>query len=246
MKEKEYPKEDEIVLCTVSKIFPTTVFCTLESEREGVIPISEIAPGRIRNIRDHVKEGKRVVCKVLKVDEEKGHITLSLRRVTLREKKEKIEGYKKENTAKAILKTFDKKTKVKLAESSLGDARQKYDSIFNFFQIALEDKSKLSELNLDNKNLEILYNLIKERVKPKKVKVTLDLEIKSYLPEGVEKIRKVLNMKKISVKYLSAPLYRLEIETENAKEAEKLLNKEAEKLVKTFKSFGEIKIKQKH
>lgn len=247
MKEKlkKFPKENEIVLCTVSRIFPTTVFCTLENGNEGVIPISEIAPGRIRNIRDHVKEGKKVACKVLRVDEEKGHITLSLRRATLREKKEKIEQYKKANNAQAILKTFDSKTKIKIDESVLEEIKEKHNSLFDFFQNSLEDKNKLSELKIkDSKKIDVLFDLIKERVKPKKVKVSLILEIKTSLPDGVEKIKQILNTKKISVKYISAPLYKLELESENAKEAEKILNAEAERIIKTFKNLGEVKIKQ--
>ena len=63
--------------------------------------------------------------------------------------------------------------------------------------------------------------------------------------EIFEKIKKVLNIKKVSIRYISAPIYRLESEGENAKEVDKLLNKEAENLVKAFKNFGEIKIKIK-
>ncbi|HIH51455.1 MAG TPA: hypothetical protein HA250_03800, partial [Nanoarchaeota archaeon] len=68
---------------------------------------------------------------------------------------------------------------------------------------------------------------------------------KSSLPDGVEKIKEVLNLKRVSVKYISAPLYRMEIESENAKEAEKILLQEAEKIVKSFKNFGEVKIRPK-
>lgn len=242
---KKFPEENEIVLCTVLRIFPTTVFCKLENGSEGVIPISEIAPGRIRRIRDYVKEDKKVVCKVLKVDEAQGHITLSLRRVTIKDKKEKLEGFKKENTAKAIIRAFSEKTKVKIDEKILENIREKHGSVFDLFQAALEDKTKLAELKIKEKNsLETLYKLITERVKPKKVKITLDLEIKTYLPDGLEKIKKTLASKKISIKYISAPLYRIEIESENAKEAEKTLRKEAENFVKEFKKFGHIEIKE--
>ncbi|HIH17704.1 MAG TPA: hypothetical protein HA218_02635 [Nanoarchaeota archaeon] len=55
----------------------------------------------------------------------------------------------------------------------------------------------------------------------------------------------MLNLKRVSVKYISAPLYRMEIESENAKEAEKILLQEAEKIVKSFKNFGEVKIRPK-
>ena len=79
---KGFPEEDELVLCTVTKIFPHSVFCNLdEFGRTGVIHISEIAPGRIRNIRNYVRHGKKVICKVLRTDKQKGHIDLSLRRV---------------------------------------------------------------------------------------------------------------------------------------------------------------------
>jgi translation initiation factor 2 subunit 1 len=42
-----------------------------EYGKQGLIHISEVSPGRIRNIRDFVKEGKMVVCKVIKIDEGK-------------------------------------------------------------------------------------------------------------------------------------------------------------------------------
>ena len=84
LKKRGYPPEDSLVLVTVTKVNPNSVFVTLDyyENRPGLIHISEISPGRIRNIRDFVIEGKKVVCKVLKIDQTKGHIDLSLRRVT--------------------------------------------------------------------------------------------------------------------------------------------------------------------
>ena len=51
-------QEGELVLCTVDKIMGTTVFVRLENNVEGTITLSEIAPGRIRNLRDYVAPGK--------------------------------------------------------------------------------------------------------------------------------------------------------------------------------------------
>ena len=59
------PKEGEIVLCKVTKIFHSSVFANLVEYGDfssGMIHISEIAPGRIRNLRDYVKVGKQIVC----------------------------------------------------------------------------------------------------------------------------------------------------------------------------------------
>jgi len=85
-----FPVDDELVFCTVTKIFHSSVFVVLdEYDKSGMINISEIAPGRIRNIRDYIEMGKKIVCKVLRVDSVKGHIDLSLRRVNEMEKKKK-------------------------------------------------------------------------------------------------------------------------------------------------------------
>ncbi len=46
---------------------------------EGLLHVSEISSSWIRNIRDFVREGQKMVLKVLRVDLEKGHIDLSLR-----------------------------------------------------------------------------------------------------------------------------------------------------------------------
>ena len=56
--------------------------------------ISELANHWIKNIRDFVKEGQKVACKVLKVDDFKGHIDLSKRRISDRDKKQTIKKWK--------------------------------------------------------------------------------------------------------------------------------------------------------
>ena len=55
-------------MVTVTKIEYHSVFVELdEYGKTALIHISEISPGRIRNIRDFVKvEDKKIVCKVLK------------------------------------------------------------------------------------------------------------------------------------------------------------------------------------
>ena len=87
--EEEQLAEGEIVLCTVEKIIGTTVFVKIEGNGEGTIVTSEISPGRIRNLRDYVIPGKKIVCKIIRVRE--GAINLSLRRVKPSEKKELLD-----------------------------------------------------------------------------------------------------------------------------------------------------------
>ena len=79
-------KEEELVLCTVEKVTNTVTFVRLPDGREGTIISSEIAPGRIKFMRQYVVPNKKIVCKVLR--DEGNNINLSLRRVNNKEKKD--------------------------------------------------------------------------------------------------------------------------------------------------------------
>ena len=69
MLEREWPDEGELVVCTVSNVKDFVAFVTLDEygEREGLIPIAEVARGWIKHIRDYVREGQKVVCMGLHV-----------------------------------------------------------------------------------------------------------------------------------------------------------------------------------
>ena len=109
-KKQGFPEENELVMCTVTKVQYHSVFVNLdEYEKGGMIHISEVSPGRIRNIRDFVKESKKVVCLVLRINKEKGHIDLSLRRVNEGQKRAKVDEIKKEQMAEKILEFVAKK-----------------------------------------------------------------------------------------------------------------------------------------
>ena len=104
IKRSGFPEESDLVMCTVNNIQHNSIFVSIhEYDKQGMITISEIAPGRIRNIRDYVAEGKVVVCKVLYVNVERGYIDLSLRRVSEGQRRTKNDEVKQEMKAEKIL-----------------------------------------------------------------------------------------------------------------------------------------------
>ena len=108
------PEESEIVMCTVTNVQHHSVFAKMEEYGiTGMIHISEISPGRIRNIRDYVKEGKVIVCKVLRVHQDRGHVDLSLRRVSEGQRREKANQLKFEQKAEKIADAVAKQLKKK-------------------------------------------------------------------------------------------------------------------------------------
>ena len=92
MKEEKWPKRGELVIGTVVRINPFSVFIALEEydKKEGMVHISEVAGKWVRDIRKFVKLGEKVVVEVMFVDKEKRQIGLSLKRVKKFEIKRKM------------------------------------------------------------------------------------------------------------------------------------------------------------
>ena len=54
-------------------------FVALDEETQGLVHISEVTHGFVKDINEHLAIGDEVQVKVLSVDEEKGKISLSIR-----------------------------------------------------------------------------------------------------------------------------------------------------------------------
>ena len=169
LKKEGYPEEDELVMCTITKVQFHSVFAQLdEYNKSGMLHISEVSPGRIRNIRDFVKEGKKVVCKILRVNTERGHIDLSLRRVTETQRRKKVDELKQEQKSEKILEFVAKDLNVplkKLFEEITGKISKKYLSLHEFFQAIVADSKVIEEIDLDAKTAKKLEEEVKSRIK---------------------------------------------------------------------------------
>ncbi len=235
------PEEGEIVLCTVKKILYHSVFITIDEYRslEGMLHISEISPGRIRNIRDYVKEGKQIVCKVLKIDKIKGHIDLSIRRVNTSQKVNKIKEFKQEQRAEKILELIGKELNKDLPKmyKELGfKLIEEYGSINNAFENFALDDELIDNLKLPKKSSDLLKKIIESKIKIPEVEVKETLKITSEKPNGIEIIKKILTKLQkgqIKINYLGSPKYKVEVKASDYKTAEGILtqlNEDAEKM----------------
>ena len=167
-KKKGLPEENSIVLCTVKKILFHSIFVELDEyeHQEGMIHISEIAPGRIRNIRDYVIEGKKLVCQVLRVDRERRQVDLSLRRVPLSLRTKKNEEYKQEIKSEKLLEYIGKELKLDLKSTyqKLGYKLLDHYGLLGiaFNEISVYGFEAIKELNLPQKEVEILVKIVQE------------------------------------------------------------------------------------
>jgi translation initiation factor 2 alpha subunit (eIF-2alpha) len=222
-------EEGQIVLCTVDKIVGTTVFVKIEEDGEGTITTSEISPGRIRNLRDYVVPGKKIVCKILSTDR---GVKLSLRRVKQHEKKELLDRISKERSYKAILKTVLGKKSEEVVEKITNDY-----SLADFFEAIKEDPKIITKYLTKESSDKILKILESKKEKPKQIKQILRLSSKS--PEGINAVKKVIRdsckNSKCDVSYLAAGKYSLSITGSNFKEVKSEINKVIENVEKNSK-----------
>jgi len=234
-----FPEEDELVLCTVMKVQMHSVFCNLdEYNKQGVIHISEVSPGRIRNIRDFVREGKTIVCKVLRINLERGHIDLSLRRVSESQKREKANQMKQQQLSEKIVEHVAKAMKKdpqQVFDAVWSRVSAKYDSLFSCFEEVVKNENLLKELGIAADIAKPLLEAIQLRIKPQEVRISGKLSLKSYAPDGIEIIRQCLKAveaaggESLKMTYLGAGHYNIVITSTDYKTAEKILEKATKK-----------------
>lgn len=74
-------KKGKIVKATVSGIESYGVFVTLDDYYSGLIHISEISHGFVKNIHDYVNVGEIIFVEILDVDDELYHLKLSIKNI---------------------------------------------------------------------------------------------------------------------------------------------------------------------
>ncbi|MDR3102582.1 MAG: translation initiation factor IF-2 subunit alpha [Methanocalculaceae archaeon] len=236
MSERDWPIEGEFVVCSVTEVKDFAAFVALDEYegRKGLIPIAEISRGWIKHIRDYIREGQKVVCKVLYVDETRGHIDLSLKDVNEHQRREKIQDWKNEQKAHKWISFASENSAVavKMIEEAMYLA---YSSLYAAFEdIAISCDATLAKFNLPGVAKDALAKVASDNVKILKVTVSAVLELMSNKPDGVIVIRRALRSAEpkvdgaeIELLYLGAPRYRIKVVAPDYKTAERALEKAA-------------------
>ena len=247
----EWPEPGDLVIATIETVTDYGAYAKLdEFEKRGLLHVSEISSSWIRNIRDFVREGQKMVLKILRVDSEKGHIDLSLRRVTKRERIEKVMLFKKVRKAEALLKGVAEKTGLPTQEiyakaGTLVEAE--YGLYDGFEKAAKEGTEPLTKIGVPEDIAKAFAEVAAERIHVKLVKVKGTLEIRCLKPNGVKLVKDAfLNAKKaektkdadVRFYVIAAPKYMVEVLAENYKRAEDVLQKVSQAVVTNITKAG--------
>jgi len=247
----EWPEFGELVIATIEKVMDYGAYAKLdEYNKQGLLHISEISNARIRRIRDYVRKNQKMVLKVIRVDIEKGHINLSLRRVTKRERIEKNKNWKKTRKGEAILNEVAEKAGLPSHDVYLKAGvilEEKYGLYEGLEEVVKEGLEVLTSLNVPEDLAKVIAQVAEERIKIKMVTVKGVLEVRCMKPNGVKCIQEAFfNAKKlyeakdgkIEFYVIAVPRYSVKVSADNWKRAEELFENVCERVVKNITKAG--------
>ncbi len=239
-KRSKLPHVGELVIGTVRKVFDYGAYLDLDEYggKEAYLPWSEVSSKWVRDIKDFVREGQKVVVKVIRIDRRREHIDVSMKRVNSTEQRRKMLEFKRAQRAEKLLEIVAKKL-----GRTLDDAYEEvgwpledhYGEIYlGFEEAAYRGPDALREADVSEDWIEPLMEEIRKHIKIKKIKIRGIVTLWTLLPDGVERIRKVLTdpLKNVDLQgdtnvrvyTIGAPRYRVEVISSDYKRAEKVLS----------------------
>ncbi len=244
MERRKWPESGELVVCTVSNVVDFGAFVKLDEyeAKEGLIHISEVASGWIKYIRDHVREGQKIVCKVLAVDPNRGHIDLSLKDVNEHQRREKIQEWKNQQKASKWIQLVAES--IKLTPEQKKELDDRLYGIYGNLYLAFEEAAISGEEALVNQGIEktlaeAIVKIASENVKISTVDITGYVDLICPVPNGIEVIKKAIKAASkinerdvtLNISYVGAPRYRINVVAPDYKKAESVLRKVAQSAI---------------
>jgi len=245
----KFPREGEFVVAKVTEVQNQYVYVDLidfeglDSEEcaRGMIHISEISSRWIKNIRNYVRIGQRIVLRVLRVDADKGHVDLSLRRVNSAQRENRIKEWKYalkyENLLQFLTGTEGINLTLEEAYNLIGFPVL---DLFETYQETIENLKEngdeiLTELDGITDVIKIaLLKIIDENVSISTVSISGKVKLSFNSENGIDQIIEsltealgVIESKKtrnININYIAAPFYRLEVVSKDYLDAENILS----------------------
>jgi len=245
----EYPDEGDLVVGTVTSIRNFGAFVTLDeyANREAFIHLSEVATGWVKYIRDHIREGQKIVARVLRVDPAKSQVDLSLKRINDHQRREKIQTWKNEQRATRLLGLVAQGLKIEVDQTHELFAEgliEKHGSLFEAFEAASADAKKFQKDHGKAAWVTAFLKIAEENLVPPHVGITGTLEVSDPSATGLEHVREALQAaedvdpESVSVQYVGAPRYRVTVAGVQYKQVEELLKKATETAIAKIKSYG--------
>ena len=252
MKFSGFPEPGELVVGRVDEIEDFGVFVDLEEYRDkrGLVHVSEVASGWIKNIRDHVNVDQMVVCKVLDVNQGSEQIDLSIKDVNDHQRSDKIQEWKAEQRADKWMElAFGEEMSDEQYAAVANELLAEFGTLYEGFeQAAIHGPEALADTDLSEEEVEAIVETARENVSVPYVRVTGYMDLRAPGPDGVEDVRSALEAAEgngevpeeveLDVEYVGAPEYRVRVKAPNYKTAEQELEASVDRASESIRAAG--------
>ena len=230
------PQEGELVVVTVKNVKQNGVYVDFDEFPgiEGFIFIGEIASGWVKNIRSFVRDGQRLICKVMRTKKDGSSLELSLKSVSEERRRDRLQEWKNEQRSNQLLKVLAEK--VGWSEETRDEYGEEltltYGSLYASFEEAAMNEASLADAGFEGEWVKEFIKIAIENIIPPFVEIKGALNLSVNSENGVEIIREALlsaekyssEEDEISVMcyYDGAPEYRMVLKAPDFKTAEDL------------------------
>jgi len=244
-----WPEVDELVMCTVKKVKNYGAFVTLDEYRakEGFVHIAEIASGWVKYIGNHIREGTKIVTKVIRVNSQKEQIDLSLKRVNKHQKRAKTQEWRRN---RKMLKLFE--LMAKRLNKNIDDCYDEFGyelietfgSLYNAFEAVVINKEGLAEEGFEGGWIPTFIEVAEANLTPPHVELAEKILLFSSGPNGIEHIKEAVKVVErddnpdVTLKYIGAPEYHISITSNDYKTGEAKLAEIANKIILSIEKNG--------
>ena len=208
---KDQPDEGDFVVAELTDIDQNSAYADLEKydDVNGLIHISEVSRSWVQDMRKELDEGEKTVAQV--IDTEGDSLTLSLKRVNDKKKRDIMERWKKEQKAEKFIESLaDKleKDKDEVYKQVGFKLQEEFETSFHISEIAEAEEDLLNEM-FDEKIVEEIQEVSREKIDLKQEKLEGKIEMTFPQGDGLKRIKKSLNDidEGVEISYISAPEY---------------------------------------
>jgi translation initiation factor 2 subunit 1 len=222
---ESWPEEGELLVCTVKGVKENGAYLNLGGygEREGFVFIGEVASGWVKNIRAHLREGQRVVAKVVTIKKDRKRVDLSIKAVSAERRKDTLQTWKNQKRASQIMRVAAERVNwdTKKTEVISEEMIDKFGSLYGALEECAISETALSDSGFSGDWMKVVTELAVENIVPPFVEIRGIYDIEVWGKEGVHAIRETLaaaesvveNEEEVTLTchYKGAPHYRIDI-----------------------------------
>ena len=232
------PSPGEVVVAKVTKLNPNSAFAQLLEYPgiEGMIHISEVARGWVRDIRHHVKQDQEVVAVVFRMEP----LELSVKRVSDNQAAQKTKEYNMDKRAEKMLENIAQALGKSLDEAYKEAGyllQERFGSLYAAFKESMTSPEKVKSI-VPSLWFEKIKETAEKEIGQKEFEFRAHLFLKSSDSNGIERVKAALaaaEKRGLDVHYLAAPRYLVRFTTKDPKRGRRDFEERLESFTKENK-----------